>query len=254
MSTSSAPHSSSRSISSRAGSRAKTSRSQERRRGSSAVTALGSGESSAASSARSGLGLSSSRTSRTRGDRGCPSCGATSDRSGTPACLYACAPRTLAPHTSAHESSSSPLPTLTATSYGTNRGGASGRVGEERASLQTLARGGRLPTLVASASANRTQRRAPSEDDGRAHGRHLLAEVLLPTLTVRGNYNRKGASPASGDGLATAVGGRLNPTWLEWFMGYPPGWTDVPAAPAKPRSATRSFRRRPSGSAGDSSV
>ncbi len=83
---------------------------------------------------------------------------------------------------------------------------------------------------------------------------------LLPTLTVCGNYNRKGASAQSGDGLATAlakmatlcardyrhpgrsridrtgstagecppqqVGGPLNPPWCEWFMGWPVGWTE----------------------------
>lgn len=48
---------------------------------------------------------------------------------------------------------------------------------------------------------------------------------LWPTLTVHGNYNRKGASPNSGDGLATVIGGPLNPTWCEWFMGWPIGWT-----------------------------
>jgi hypothetical protein len=82
---------------------------------------------------------------------------------------------------------------------------------------------------------------------------------LLPTLTVCGNYNAKGASPTSGDSLATAlkrlptlvardyrhpgrsrlertgskagehlpntVGGPLNPDWCEWFMGFPIGWT-----------------------------
>jgi DNA (cytosine-5)-methyltransferase 1 len=87
-----------------------------------------------------------------------------------------------------------------------------------------------------------------------------------PTPTVDGNYNRKGASSTSGDGLATAVKmwptprasewkgtgpldskshryrlekgyldatvqereqvtGQLNPTWVEWLMGYPCGWT-----------------------------
>lgn len=57
---------------------------------------------------------------------------------------------------------------------------------------------------------------------------------LLPTLTVCGNYNRKGASPTSGDGLATAlkkiqqgVGGPLNPTWCEWYMGWPMGATEL---------------------------
>ena len=79
-----------------------------------------------------------------------------------------------------------------------------------------------------------------------------------PTPTVCGNYNRKGASATSGDGLATAVanwpiptkrdyksgtgtqdrpghspplsnvvGGTLNPTWVEWLMGWPLGWTDL---------------------------
>jgi hypothetical protein len=87
-----------------------------------------------------------------------------------------------------------------------------------------------------------------------------------PTPTVCGNYNRKGASKNSGDGLATVVrryptpganedsyrlngnsqqsnslgaiarrealaespesGGQLNPTWVEWLMGWPLGWTD----------------------------
>jgi DNA (cytosine-5)-methyltransferase 1 len=82
---------------------------------------------------------------------------------------------------------------------------------------------------------------------------------LWPTPTVCGNYNRKGLSDKSGDGLATAVmkcatptardwksgkasdvtmernsrplseqiGGSLNPTWVEWLMGWPLGWTDL---------------------------
>lgn len=51
--------------------------------------------------------------------------------------------------------------------------------------------------------------------------------ALFPTPTVNGNYNRKGASTTSGDGLATVVGGKLNPTWVEWLMGFPLGWTDL---------------------------
>ena len=85
---------------------------------------------------------------------------------------------------------------------------------------------------------------------------------MWPTPTVCGNHNRKGASPTSGDGLATAVlkcatptardwrsgkaseaseatmlrnsrplseqiGGSLNPPWVEWLMGWPIGWTDL---------------------------
>jgi hypothetical protein len=91
------------------------------------------------------------------------------------------------------------LPTPTASSYGTNHGGAAGRTGKVRPSLRTL----------------------------------------VPTLTVRGNHNRAGASDKSGDGLATAIAdGPLNPTWLEWFMGFPDGWTE------SEHSVTQSCRSR----------
>ena len=93
---------------------------------------------------------------------------------------------------------------------------------------------------------------------------------LWPTPTVCGNYNKAGLSPKSGDGLATAVlkcatptardwrsgkasqathdrnsrplseqiGGSLNPTWVEWLMGWPLGWTDLkPLATGKSHSA-----------------
>jgi DNA (cytosine-5)-methyltransferase 1 len=88
-----------------------------------------------------------------------------------------------------------------------------------------------------------------------------LFQNLWATPTVHGNYNQKGMSKKSGDGLATqvknfptpttrdykgqsgagrqerkgnpldtlpnAVGGSLNPMWVEWLMGFPLGWTDL---------------------------
>jgi len=65
--------------------------------------------------------------------------------------------------------------------------------------------------------------------------------ALLPTLTVCGNYNRKGASATSGDGLITRLkmllaqnlepaarrGLKLNPVWAAWFMGWPMMWFRV---------------------------
>jgi hypothetical protein len=102
----------------------------------------------------------------------------------------------------------------------------------------------------------------------------------LPTLTVHGNYNRKGASPHAGDGLGTALaklptlptlcsrdyrtgkrlktkggqclseaidanGGPLNPDWCEWFMGWPIGWTaSAPLGTAKFRQWCDSHGRR----------
>jgi DNA (cytosine-5)-methyltransferase 1 len=96
----------------------------------------------------------------------------------------------------------------------------------------------------------------------RGHGIDLPSHVqIFPTPTIRGNYNRKGASPGSGDGLEIFVsmyptptandsknnnppsqktengrhsdqlnviaGGSLNPDWVEWLMGLPVGWTDI---------------------------
>ena len=103
------------------------------------------------------------------------------------------------------------------------------------------------------------------KDSGASQGNRKSPNLgHWPTPTVCGNYNRKGASKTSGDGLATAVknwptprtagmcgwtgswellnknttkeearlmgagnGGKLNPTWVEWLMGWPLGWTDL---------------------------
>ena len=77
-----------------------------------------------------------------------------------------------------------------------------------------------------------------------ATGRRNLDDAvrLWPTPTVKGNYNRRGSSARSGDGLATAAGGALNPTWVEWLMGFPVGWTDLEPSetPSSPRSPSTS--------------
>ena len=71
---------------------------------------------------------------------------------------------------------------------------------------------------------------------------------MWPTPNICGNYNRKGASASSGDGLATAVmlptptsdrwdglqshgknvvSGQLNADWVELLVGLPRGWTRI---------------------------
>ena len=113
------------------------------------------------------------------------------------------------------------------------------------------------PTVYDSTGRGNPRKDSNLEDGGR-HGvslHHFVAK--WPTPTVCGNHNRKGASATSGDGLATAVyqtpvarmwkdngqnpselernsptlamlaGGSLNPTWVEWLMGWPLGWTDL---------------------------
>lgn len=57
--------------------------------------------------------------------------------------------------------------------------------------------------------------------------RGLARRGLLPTPTVHGNYNRKGSSSTSGDGLATVIGGCLNPVFVELLMMFPMGWTGL---------------------------
>jgi hypothetical protein len=132
---------------------------------------------------------------------------------------------------------SSLLPTLTHQSYGSNRGGAAGRSGKWRPSL---------PTLLKSDTMSRGHHTGAGKPK-RCLGT-MAAHGKLPTLTVNGNYNRKGASATSGDGLATAIGGRLNPTWCEWFMGFPLGHTDAGCPIASPPSVTPLSRSKSSGS------
>jgi hypothetical protein len=107
---------------------------------------------------------------------------------------------------------------------------------------------------------------------GNLHYQARTGQLMFPTPTEHGNYNRKGLTKTSGDGLATrvkqletqdgivqrvmfptpqsrdwksgstvsdygnsrplseAVSGQLNPTWVEWLMGFPLGWTDLDAS------------------------
>jgi hypothetical protein len=102
------------------------------------------------------------------------------------------------------------LPTLSASSYGSNQGGAAGRTGPKRYSLLLLLRKG-----------------------------------LLPTTTTKGNYNRAGLSERSGDGLLTALSrlGATEPTreFLCWFMGFPSEWltSGLPEMPSSRRKPAK---------------
>lgn len=198
------------------------------------LSAPDSGGNSDASSESSARASSWSRMSTARGGSGCPSCGAASGESGMPPCRFECSPVTLEPRTSGPGCSW--LPTPTASAYGSNAGGM--HPGPARPSLATMARRNLLPTPKASDGKHAGQ------DNG--HGPHRSVAVMaflgtIPTPTVHGNHNRSGSSPTSGDGLATAMGGTLNPSFLELIMGFPVGWTDVPA---KGPSATPSYRKR----------
>ena len=56
--------------------------------------------------------------------------------------------------------------------------------------------------------------------------------------TTAGNMQRMLTHQAKeSDPEGTAAGGQLNPTWVEWLMGFPAGWTDCE------HLATPSFRK-----------
>ncbi len=106
------------------------------------------------------------------------------------------------------------LPTPSASSYGTNLGGGAGRTGTARPSLETMARKNLWPTPRACdykgclPSGTKSKRKS--------------CDYFLPD---RVNQIEK-----------LAPGGQLNPRWVEWLMGYPPGWTELDP------SATQWFR------------
>lgn len=140
--------------------------------------------------------------------------------SATPAkrLLFRLVPQTLL--TDATEFASWPTPT--AADIYTDRLKSSQQKGFGRHSL-TLGHAVQLwPTPTTDSATNRTKKYAQE-------GAPLTAAVKMwPTPRCGGS---KGSSPAGavhGD-LAAVAGGQLNPTWVEWLMGFPTGWTDLNA-------------------------
>ena len=105
-------------------------------------------------------------------------------------------------HTSGSESSY--LPTPSATSYGSNQGGAAGRTGKVRHSLESMARHNLWPTPRASEYKDC----GPVGSKSHTH------------MDKRSYLCAKAKDPDQPSGL-------LNPTWVEWLMGVPTGWTGL---------------------------
>lgn len=103
-------------------------------------------------------------------------------------------PQALEPRTGAKDGSY--LPTPTASAYGTQKSAN----GQPRPSLSTMAKQNKWPTPKASDWKNNG---SPSE-----MRRH---------------------SPTLGAVIGYQSGGKLNPQWVEWLMGYPSGWTELSA-------------------------
>ena len=96
-------------------------------------------------------------------------------------------------------SQATPFPTPTAARSGYNHGGAAGRVGPKRHSLDTMASTGEWPS---------TRWATPTVQDSTNNGGPA-------------QYRRNSLS------LNAQAAGPLNPTWVELLMGFPPFYTEV---------------------------
>jgi hypothetical protein len=56
-----------------------------------------------------------------------------------------------------------------------------------------------------------------------------VSKEMFPTPTVNDSKNNGAPSQAkrNSPNLNSVIGGSLNPTWVEWLMGWPLGWTDL---------------------------
>lgn len=129
------------------------------------------------------------------------------------------------------------LPTPTSVSYGSNRGGSSGRDGQrDRPSLETMARKGALPTPTAGDAKASGSRQSPT---CRAHyGLSLTDWVRGDGGTGRMLPSPQYSDYKSGTGydhgdkpqtpnLRHMSGGLLNPEFHCWMMGWPANWTSI---------------------------
>ena len=75
----------------------------------------------------------------------------------------------------------------------------------------------------------------PNQRDSSGRPGLQMAAMMWPTpkgSPSGPDFARMNRDRSGGDDLATAVArdsntGQLNPTWVEWLMGYPLGWTDL---------------------------
>ena len=142
------------------------------------------------------------------------------------------------------------LPTPTASQYGSNRSASSGAAVRpslallakwptpnardwkdttEKSSLAVLDRGGQM-TLGRAVHKWPT----PRAIDGRPKGNGPRQDTLTGAI----NYNDAGERIGS-----------LNPTWVEWLMGFPIGWTDLEDSATPSSRKSRSSSAKPSSTA-----
>jgi hypothetical protein len=92
-----------------------------------------------------------------------------------------------------------------------------------------------------------TPRATDGDKGGGLNLRTAVKEWATPTAHPRTHTPRQ---VDHGEQLANQVGGALNPTWVEWLMGFPLGWTDCgpSATPSSPKSPSGSGTASSNGS------
>ncbi len=73
--------------------------------------------------------------------------------------------------------------------------------------------------------------RHQNKSGGQSYARLDAVAAMFPTPTTR-DYKSPDMNPDSKrfsqkTELNSVIGGQLNPTWVEWLMGFPIGWTDL---------------------------
>jgi len=113
-------------------------------------------------------------------------------------------------------------PTPAASQSGYNQGGAAGRVGPKRHSLNSMAASGHWPTPT------------PTNQPGlftrvNNSAKQRMVERIWATPTVQDSANNGGPSQFRRNSLPlnAEVAGPLNPTWVELLMGFEPDHTEV---------------------------
>ena len=131
------------------------------------------------------------------------------------------------------------LPTPTTPSDGGERSGDRAGTGD----LNYMARKGLWPTP-----------RTTGLDGGSNSRKAAKARGMWPTLVARDHkgqgMSRERRLTREPDNLCSWTkkhegSGALNPTWVEWLMGFPPGWTDLKPSetPSSRKSSSRSGER-----------
>ena len=72
------------------------------------------------------------------------------------------------------------------------------------------------------------------KDPGKCNLTQAVAMGLMVATPCARDYRtgqrKRYENPDRAYNLNDQIGGQLNPTWVEWLMGFPPGWTDLNAS------------------------